>query len=125
MNYLTYEEYTSLGGVCEETAFNRNIDLACSTIDKETFGRVAEMAEIPQRVKVCCRDLVEYYSNHTLAEKEVTSHSESAGGISESVGYVTKSNDDILNETKTIILQYLFTSTDDNSTPLLYKGAMK
>lgn len=123
MNYLTYDEYTSLGGVCDETAFKRNIDIACSSIDKETFGRVLGMAEIPQRVKVCCRDLVEYYFNHTLTEKEITSHSESAGGISESVGYTTSI--DTQNEVKKIIHEYLFTVTDDNSTPLLYRGALR
>lgn len=67
MNYLTYEEYTSLGGVCDVTAFNRGIDRACSAIDNATFNRIQAMAEVPQRAKVCCRDLVEYY--HTRNSK--------------------------------------------------------
>ena len=33
MQYLDYQEYVSIGGVCDATAFNRNIDRACCMID--------------------------------------------------------------------------------------------
>lgn len=125
MNYLTYEEYTSLGGVCDLTAFNRNIDRACLAIDNATFNRIQAMAEVPQRVKACCRDLIEYYAtNANTSEKGVASWSQSAGAVSESVAYATKTADDIKSDVDDIIIDYLSSLADDNGTPLLYLGAM-
>lgn len=124
MTYLEYQDYLELGGVCDVTAFNRNIDRACSEIDNATYNRVAKMSEIPRRVKTCCRDLIEYYAtNVNVSEKDVASWSESAGAVSESVSYTTKSADDVKSDVWDIIFSYLFNQIDDNGTPLLYKGA--
>lgn len=124
MDYLTYEEYTSLGGVLDTTAFNRNIDRACSTIDNATFNRIHAMAEVPQKVKACCRDLVEYIStNKTVNEKSVANWSESAGAVSESVSYTTKTEDEIQSDISDILFDYLYMLEDDEGTPLMYKGA--
>lgn len=124
MNYLKYEEYKNIGGICDVTAFNRYIDRACSSIDNATYNRVSEMTEIPTRVKSCCRDLVEYYSNYgNVSTKGVTSWSESAGAVSESVSYDSKDTEMIKTDVDNIIYDYLFNLTDDNGTPLLYKGA--
>lgn len=126
MNYLTYEEYTSLGGVLDVTAFNRNIDRACSMIDNATFNRIHAMAEVPQRVKACCRDLVEYYAtNSNTTEKGVASWSQSAGAVNESVSYVTQTAEDVQSAIGDIISDYLGSVTDDNGTPLLYLGARR
>lgn len=125
MNYLTYEEYVSLGGVLDTTAFNRNIDRACSMIDNATFNRIHAMAEVPQKVKACCRDLVEYIAtNKTTNEKSVASWSESAGAVSESVSYSTKTDDEIKVETNDILLDYLYMLKDEYGTFLLYKGCI-
>lgn len=124
MNYLTYEEYTSLGGVCDETAFVRNIDRACSAIDNATCNRANGMAEIPRSVKACTRDLVEYYATNANAnEKAVSGWSQSAGTVSESVSYASKDADDMRSDISDIITDYLASLTDDNGTPLLYLGA--
>lgn len=126
MDYLTFEEYTSMGGIRDETAFLRNIDRACSAIDNATFNRVSTMGGIPRRIKVCCRDLVEYFStNLNVAEKGVESWSQSAGTVSESVAYSENSADDITTAVNNIIADYLSSITDDNGTPLLYLGALK
>lgn len=125
MNYLTYEEYTSLGGVLDATAFNRNIDRACSAIDNATFNRIHAMVEVPQKVKACCRDLVEYIStNKTVNEKSVASWSESAGAVSESVSYTTKTEDEMQSDISDILFDYLYMLDDDKGTPLMYKGAI-
>lgn len=126
MNYLAYEEYTSIGGVCDATAFNRNIDRACSAIDSATFNRIHAMSEVPQRVKACCRDLVEYYATNANAnEKAVSGWSQSAGAVSESVSYAAKTADDTRSDVSNIIFDYLGSVDDDNGTPLLYLGAMR
>lgn len=125
MTYLEYQDYLELGGVCDVTAFNRNIDRACSEVDNATFNRVSKMKTIPRRVKTCLRDLIEYLeTNASLAEKDIASWSESAGSVSESVSYATKSADDLKKDTWDIIFSYLFNQVDDNGTPLLYKGAL-
>lgn len=124
MAYLTYEEYVILGGVYDEAAFNRNIDRACATIDRATYNRVVAMREVPRRVKALCRDLVEYYATHAdVSKQNVSTHTESAGTVSESVSYAAKSSSDFSFDIEELILDHLYTLTDDKGTPLLYKGA--
>ena len=125
MQYLTYEEYTEIGGTLDLTAFKRNIDRACAIIDLHTFDRVKKMREITQKVKACCRDLVEYVANHSFTEKVVTSKSQSAGAVSESESYAEFSAEIAEKEAENIVYTYLATETDDYFTPLLYRGAMR
>ena len=66
MQYLDYQEYVSIGGVCDATAFNRNIDRACAMIDNRTQSRLECFEEIPQIVKVVCADLVDYIANNSV-----------------------------------------------------------
>ena len=124
MIYLTYEEYSNIGGICDFTAFNRNIDRACGIIDNATHNRIECMADVPQRAKALCRDLVEYLARNESTEIAITSRSQSAGGVSESESYETKTADDIYGDIQNIIYDYLGNATDDNGTPLLYGGAM-
>ena len=122
MIYLTYEEYLNIGGICDLTAFNRNIDRACGIIDNATHNRIEYMADVPQRAKVLCRDLVEYIARNDTTEIAVTSRRQSAGGVSESESYATKTDDDVYNDIHNMIYDYLLNVTDDNGTPLLYRG---
>ena len=124
MQYLTYEEYTEIGGTLDLTAFNRNIDRACGFIDLHTKSRLQSVLEVSQRAKACVRDLVEYLSNNVSGAKAVTSKSQSAGGVSESESYATKTADDMYGDIQNMIYDYLLNVTDDKGTPLLYRGAM-
>ena len=123
MQYLTYEQYTEIGGVLELTAFDRNIDRVCGMLDNATFGRLEKMTEIPRRVRACCRELVEYLANN-VEQGNVSSKSQSAGGVSESVSYTNKITEDIENECANIIFDFLGSVKTDKGTPLLYRGAM-
>lgn len=125
MQYLDYQEYVSIGGVCDATAFNRNIDRACGIIDNATHNRIECMAEVPQRAKALCRDLVEYLARNDTTEVAVTSRSQSAGGVSESESYATKTADDIYGDIQNMIYDYLLNVTDDKGTPLLYRGCSR
>ena len=123
MQYLTYEEYSNIGGTLEETAFNRYIDRACGVINNATHNRIKSMSEIPSMGKALCRDLVEYMAtNSSVTEKSVSSWSESTGPVSESVSYVQKSKEDMQSDIDELIYQYLGSVSDDNGTPLLYRG---
>ena len=122
MIYITYEEYSNIGGICDLTAFNRNIDRACGVIDNATHNRIEYMANVPQRAKALCRDLVEYLARNDTTEIAVTSRSQLAGGLSESESYATKTADDVYSDIQNMIYDYLMAETDDNGTPLLYRG---
>lgn len=126
MTYLTYEEYSnSLGGALDLTAFNRYIDRACGIIDNATHNRIECMSEVPQRAKALCRDLVEYLARNDTTEIAVTSRSQSAGGVSESESYVTKTDVELQADIDNMITDYLLNVTDDNGTPLLYRGCSR
>ena len=125
MIYLTYEEYSNIGGICDMTAFNRNIDRACGVIDNATHNRVECMAEVPQRAKALCRDLVEYLPRYSTSDMVVSSRSQSAGGVSESESYVTKTDVELQADIDNMIADYLMAETDDNGTPLLYMGCSR
>lgn len=124
MTYLTYEEYKSLGGnAIDETAFNRNIDRACGMIDNRTQSRLECFEEIPQIVKVVCADLVDYIANNSVDKAIVTSKSQSAGGVSESESYATKTAEDYSADLDRIF-EPLGVVKTENGVSILYRGAM-
>lgn len=126
MTYLTYEEYSnSLGGALDLTAFSRNIDRVCGIIDNATHNRIECMTEVPQRAKALCRDLVEYLARYSTSDMVVSSRSQSAGGVSESESYVTKTDVELQADIDNMIADYLMAETDDNGTPLLYRGCSR
>lgn len=122
MIYLTFEEYSEIGGVLDSTAFNRNIDRACSVIDNATFNRIERMKTKPKQAKALCRDLVEYFANGYGSSKQISSKSESAGVVSQSESYAVRSMQERMGEVNNMIEDYLLNITDDNGTPLLYCG---
>ena len=124
MIYLTYEEYSNIGGMCDLTAFNRYIDRACGIIDNATHNRIECMANVPHMAKALCMDLVEYLARNDTTEIAVRSRSQSAGGVSESESYATKTADDVYGDIQNMIYDYLLNVTDDKGVPLLYRGAM-
>lgn len=123
MTYLTYEEYINIGGVLDLTVFNRNIDRACAMIDNRTQSRLECFEEFPQIVKVVCVDLVDYISTNTVDKPIVTSKSQSAGGVSESESYSTKTAEDFANDLDRIFEPLSVVKTK-NGVSILYRGAM-
>ena len=123
MQYLTYEEYTEIGGTLDLTAFNRNIDRACAMIDIRTQDRLLRFDNIPQIVKIVCADLVGYIATNTVEKPFVTSKSQSAGGVSESESYAVKTAEDFANDLDRIFEPLAVVKTK-NGISLLYKGAM-
>lgn len=120
---LTYLEYLEKGGILEQTAFYKIIDLAWSTLQEATHGRIDNISVLPDVVKACCRDLCELYSNFSKT-RGISSVSQSAGAASESVSYRDISSEDTDYEIDSLIYKYLSKVKDDNGTPLLYRGAL-
>lgn len=123
MQYLTYDEYISMGGELNETAFKRNIDRACAMIDNRTQSRLECFEKIPKIVKVVCADFVDYIANNSVNKAVVTSKSQSAGGVSESESYATKTADDYSADLDKIFEPLGIVNTK-NGISILYRGAM-
>ena len=123
MIYLTYEEYSNIGGICDMTACNRNIDRACAMIDIRTQSRLECFKDIPQIVKMVCRDLVDYISVNSVEKPIVTSKSESQGPISESISYATKTAEDYSADLDRIFEPLGLVKTK-NGIQIDYRGAM-
>ena len=124
MIYLTYTEYKELGGnTIDETAFIRNIDRACAMIDNRTQSRLECFEELPQIVKVVCVDLVDYIATNTVDKPIVTSKSQSAGGVSESESYATKTAEDYSADLDRIFEPLAVVKTE-NGISITYRGAM-
>lgn len=126
MLYLTYEEFTNMGGTLDETAFNRYCVKACAVIDAETKCRVEAMATVPDKIKYLCYELIGYLDKAAeLASSNVAGRSQSAGSVSESESYfAAKTADEQNAEMVAVISDYLSGVKDDIGTPLLYKGVM-
>ena len=125
MIYLTYDEYSAMGGICDLTAFNRFSDRAFGIVDNATHNRIEPMHGVPKKAKALCRDLVEYLARYSTSDMVVSSRSQSAGGVSESESYVTKTEAELQADIDNMIADYLMAETDDNGTPLLYRGCSR
>ncbi len=124
LQYITYSEYTAIGGECDVDAFNRYSVRVFGIISNETHGRISNMPCVPNAVKHAARDLIDYYAaNASTSTATVSSRSQTTGAVSESESYIVKSAADIEADTETILREYLESETDANGTPLLYRGA--
>ena len=123
MIYLTYDDYKKIGGTLDETAFNRNIDRACAMIDNRTQSRLECFEEIPHIIKVVCAGLIDYITNNSVDKAIVTNKSQSAGGVSESESYATKTAEDYSADLDRIFEPLAVVKTK-NGISITYRGAM-
>ncbi len=126
-HYLTYLEYTTLGGTLQETPFNVLELKAQKEIDKYTFGRLQNLPTQKNEVKTCVYELISKLNNYQNAENNQASgiSSESTDGYS--VSYGTKTSDNVSSMIKDIencIKTYLSECKLDNGTPYLYCGVI-
>lgn len=90
--YLTYDEYSEMGGTIDETLFN-NLRLdAQGYIDWYTFNRLWGEEEIPERVKICMYQLINLLekTNNLLAPTL-----QSSGGVNVNAQVMSQSNDGV------------------------------
>lgn len=133
--YLTYDEYTEMGGTLDETLFdNYRLD-AQGYIDWHTFNRLWNETEIPERVKICMYQLI-----GLVAAKSnlVTPQVEATHGINVNAQVSTQSNDGVSTtyavfsaellyekakkEIDTCIERYLAGVVNSAGRKLLYRG---
>lgn len=121
--YLTYEEYKSLGGTLGEMPFNILELKARQVINERTQNRLKNIKEIPQEVKICVYDLINTMNKYNLSDNSTSSNISSENTDGYSVTY--KSGTELTEEQKKqyddVMETDLYGVIVDN-TPILYLG---
>lgn len=122
--YLTYQEFKTLGGTLDEMPFNLLEYNARKKIDERTFGRLVDKGQEYQEVKLCVYNMIttlNSYSSYDTQNKAISS--ESTDGYSISYGTPQKSTTEAKNsELEDVINSYLANVVIDD-VPVLYRGA--
>lgn len=122
--YLDYQTYKNMGGTLDNSAFTTAERKAEYLVNSQAGGktgeRLSEFATLPQAVKDCVFELVNHLTEY--GGKMVASESQSLGGQSESVSYVTVSAQEAQEAVLDIIYRYLY-PVKLNGVSVLYGGA--
>ena len=121
--YLTYEDYKSLGGTLGEMPFNILELKARQVINERTQNRLKNIEEIPQEVKICVYDLIQIINKYNNSNNSTSSNISSENTDGYSVTY--KSGTELTEEQKKqyddVMETDLYGVIVDN-TPILYLG---
>lgn len=121
--YLSYEEYKSLGGTLGEMPFNILELKARQVINERTQNRLKNIEEMPQEVKICVYDLINTMNKYNLSNNSTSSNISSENTDGYSVTY--KSGTELTEEQKKqyddVMETDLYGVIVDN-TPILYLG---
>ena len=121
--YLSYEEYKSLGGTLGEMPFNILELKARQVINERTQNRLKNIEEMPQEVKICVYDLINTMNKYNLSDNSTSSNVSSENTDGYSVTY--KSGTELTEEQKKqyddVMETDLYGVIVDN-TPILYLG---
>lgn len=121
--YLSYEEYKSLGGTLGEMPFNILELKARQIINERTQNRLKDIEKIPQEVKICVYDLINTMNKYNLSNNSTSSNISSENTDGYSVTY--KSGTELTEEQKKqyddVMETDLYGVIVDN-TPILYLG---
>lgn len=117
--YLTFPEFSQMGGSVEESTFPRLEYQARKHVDRYTQNRVKQMDEVPEAVKRCMVELIGMIAAFDPNAPALSGYSND--GYSESyaepiTAEVQERN--IFN----LILTYLSGEVDGNGTPLMWLG---
>ena len=121
--YLTYDEYKSLGGTLGEMPFNILELKARQVINERTQNRLKDVEKIPQEVKICVYDLIQIINKYNNSKNSTSSNISSENIDGYSVTY--KSGTELTEEQKKqyddVMETDLYGVIVDN-TPILYLG---
>ena len=123
--YLTYDEYEALGGNLDQTPFNLLEYEARRKIDERTLGRLKNVLEIPEEVKICVFSLINLLNSYTTENQTSKNiNSESVGSYSVSYATGTQIQETIKSknaELNDVVLTYL-TGVIVNGEHVVYLG---
>ena len=121
--YLEYADYVAMGGILDEDVYNSLERKARYLINSQASGRcgdrIAELSALPECIKDCVFELVSFVDANDT-NKQIASESQSQGGVSESISYVTRTDAEIERQVESIIYDYF---VGGGCGYLLYKGA--
>lgn len=126
MTYLSYEEYRAYAPDTDvaETQYAVLEFKARKRIDWWTDSRVQAMSAVPEAVKLCMKALIDIEQKYGI-EAQLESPliaSYNTDGYSESYGSALEQMEATDKATGKAIRQWLYGETDDEGTPLLYRG---
>ena len=122
--YLTYEEYKSLGGTLGEMPFNILELKARQIINGRTQNRLKDIEKIPQEVKICVYDLIQTINKYNNSNNSTSSNISSENIDGYSVTY--KSGTEMTAEQKAQYEDVMLTDLYGvivNGESILYLGA--
>ena len=122
--YLSYEEYKSLGGTLGEMPFNILELKARQIINERTQNRLKNTKEMPQEVKICVYDLINTMNKYNLSDNSTSSNISSENTDGYSVTY--KSGTEMTTEQKAQLEDVMLTDLYGvvvNGEAILYLGA--
>ena len=118
--YLTFSEYQAYGGTLDAAAFDRYAFRAEREIDVATFERLKEAEDIPEEVKRCAFEVIEFLFSTRAYVDGSAPKSFNTDGYSETVNVLSQT--DIGARITEIITIYLVDLTDGNGVPLMFRG---
>ena len=130
--YLTYGEYcdwvsSETADPISESLFDDLEFKARKRIDYWTDCRIQKMAAVPAAVKSCMKVLIKieqrYGAEAQMDSKPIASFS--TDGYSESYGSISEQQSAANRSVERAIREWLYGETDDNGTPLLYRGVVR
>ena len=122
--YLSYEEYKSLGGTLGEMPFNILELKARQVINERTQNRLKNIEGMPQEVKICVYDLINTMNKYNLSDNSTSSNVSSENTDGYSVTY--KSGTEMTTEQKAQLEDVMLTDLYGvvvNGEAILYLGA--
>ena len=122
--YLSYEEYKSLGGTLGEMPFNILELKARQVINERTQNRLKDVEKMPQEVKICVYDLINTMNKYNLSNNSTSSNISSENTDGYSVTY--KSGTEMTTEQKAQLEDVMLTDLYGvvvNGEAILYLGA--
>ena len=123
--YLTYEEYKSLGGTLGEMPFNI-LEFKCrKIIDNLTFNRLTNLKTQIQEVKMCIYDMINISSKYEQTSNKQAQGitSESIDGYSVSYGSINAEQEKARElELQGCVRDYLIDCKLEDGTPYMYCG---
>ena len=122
--YLSYEEYKSLGGTLGEMPFNILELKARQVINERTQNRLKDVEKMPQEVKICVYDLINTMNKYNLSNNSTSSNVSSENTDGYSVTY--KSGTEMTTEQKAQYEDIMLTDLYGvvvNGEAILYLGA--
>lgn len=115
--YLTYTEYTELGGTIQEMPFNLLEFEARKIIDYYTLGRLVNLETQKPEVKICIYNLIDSIQAYNDIKGKTSEH---VGNYS--VAYNTLTLEDSANKYSDMVKKYLADLYLEDGTPYLYIG---